>query len=175
METEIAQRNSRKDSQENTARWIVASTGVVITLLLGLAKDEGVFTSGAPVIGRVALIATVVLGGLAAGCAIACLWPRKYERLGAAGLVNFNDTAFLDLPEHEVMGRVVASRIGIVTKMDELHEAKAKWLKRSFRLLALAFVGLAVQGAVLAIKPPASPSTASPTVRGGSKAAQPAP
>ena len=172
METEIGQRNARKDSQEATARWIVASTGVVMTLLLGLAKDEGVFSSSAPVVGRVALVVTVALGGLAAGCAILCLWPRKYDRLGATGLVNLNDTDFLDRPEHEVMGRVVASRIGIVTKMDELHEDKAKWLKRSFRLLALAFVGLVVQGAVLAIDPPASSSTPSSTVNGGSKAAQ---
>ncbi len=171
METEIGQRNARKDSQEATARWIVASTGVVTTLLLGLAKDEGVFSSSAPVVGRVALVATVALGGLAAGCAIVCLWPRRYDRLGATGLVNLNDTDFLDRPEHEVMGRVVASRIGIVTKMDQLHENKAKWLKRSFRLLALAFVGLVVQGAVLAIDPPTSPSTPSSTVKNGSKAA----
>ncbi len=172
METEIGQRNARKDSQEGTARWLVASTGVVMTLLLGLAKDEGVFSPSAPVAGRGALVATVALGGLAAICAIGCLWPRKYERLGKA-LVKLNDTAFLDKPEHEVMGQVVASRIAIATKMDTLHEAKAKWLKWSFRFLVCAFVGLVVQGAVLATDPPKSPSTASSTVDGGSKAAQP--
>jgi hypothetical protein len=150
----------------------VASTGVVITLLLGLAKDEGAFSSSAPVVGRVALVATVALGGFAVFCAVGCLWPRKYERLGAKGLVNLNKTEFLDKPEHKVMGHVVASRIGIVRKMDEHHEAKAKWLKWSFRFLVLAFVGLIVQGAVLAIDPPARSSKASATVGGGSKAAQ---
>lgn len=173
METEIAQRNARKDSQEGTARWIVASTGLLVTLLLGLAKDEGVFSSSAPVVGRIALVATVLLGGLAVFCAIGCLWPRKYERLGKA-LAKFNDTEFLDKPEHEVMGQVVASRIAIATKMDALHEAKAKWLKMSFRFLVAAFVGLVVQGAVLAIDPPKNPSAASSTVDSGSKAAQPA-
>jgi len=59
MDTEIGQRNARKDSQEVTARWIVASTGIVMTLLLGLAKDEGVFSSSASGIARGALVATV--------------------------------------------------------------------------------------------------------------------
>jgi hypothetical protein len=171
METEIAQRNARKDSQEGTARWIVASTGLLVTLLLGLAKDEGVFSSSAPAVGRAALVATVALGGLSVFCAIGCLWPRKYERLGKA-LAKLNDTAFLDKPEHEVMGQIVASRIAIATKMDDLHEAKAKWLKWSFRFLVAAFVGLVVQGAVLAIDPPKNTSAASATVKSGSMAAQ---
>ncbi len=172
MDTEIGQRNARKDSQEATARWIVASTGIVMTLLLGLAKDEGVFSSSASVLARVALVATVALGSLAAGCAIGCLWPRPYDRLGAKGLVNLNDTAFLDKPEHEVMGQVVATRIAIATKMDELHEDKASWLKWSFRFLACAFAGLVLQGAVLAISPPKSPSDATVKMEGGAKASE---
>jgi hypothetical protein len=175
MDTEIGQRNARKDSQEATARWIVASTGIVLTLLLGLAKDEGVFSSSASVLARVALVATVALGTLTAFCAIGCLWPRKYDRLGAKGLINLNDTAFLDKPEHEVMGQVVATRIGIATKMDDRHEEKATWLKWSFRFLALAFAGLVLQGAVLAINPPKSPSEQTSNMQGGAKAAQSAP
>ena len=172
MDTEIGQRNARKDSQEATARWIVASTGIVMTLLLGLAKDEGVFSSSASVLARAALVATVALGGLTAGCAIGCLWPRKYDRLGAKGLVSLNDTAFLDKPEHEVMGQVVATRIAIATKMDDLHEDKATWLKWSFRFLACAFAGLVLQGAVLAISPPKSPSERTVKIESGAKAAQ---
>ena len=175
MDTEIGQRNVRKDAQEATARWIVASTGIVMTLLLGLAKDEGVFSSTASVLARVALVVTVALGSLAAGCAIGCLWPRKYDRLGAQGLVNLNDTAFLDKPEHEVMGQVVATRIAIATKMDDLHEDKATWLKWSFRFLALTFVGLVFQGAVLAINPPNSPSDAKANIHGGSVATKSVP
>ena len=170
MDTEIGQRNARKDSQEATARWIVASTGIVMTLLLGLAKDEGVFSSSASGVARAALVATVALGSLTAVCAIGCLWPRKYDRLGAKGLVNLNDTAFLDKPEHEVMGQVVATRIAIATKMDDLHEDKATWLKWSFRFLACAFVGLVFQGAVLAISPPKSPSEGTVTIHSGAVA-----
>jgi hypothetical protein len=139
---------------------------------LGLAKDEGVFSSSASVLARVALVATVALGSLAAGCAIGCLWPRPYDRLGAKGLVNLNDTAFLDKPEHEVMGQVVATRIAIATKMDELHEDKARWLKWSLRFLACAFVGLVLQGAVLAISPPKSPSEQTVKIQSGAKAAE---
>lgn len=84
MDTEIAQRNARKDSQEGTARWIVASTGSLVTLLLGLAKDEGVFSSSASGVSRGALVATVALGGVRVFWAIGCLWPRKYERLGSS-------------------------------------------------------------------------------------------
>lgn len=156
MDTEISQRNARKDSQENTARWIVASTLVVMTLLLGLAKDEGVFSSSSPELARIALVATVVFGIATTTCALGCLWPRKYDRLGVKGLVNFNDKDFLDKAEHEVMGQVVASRIGIVRKMDEIHENKAKWLKWSFGFLVGVFVGLLLQGASLAIDPPVS-------------------
>jgi hypothetical protein len=175
MDTEIGQRNARKDSQEATARWIVASTGIVMTLLLGLAKDEGVFSSSASVLTRVVLVATVALGSLTAVCAIGCLWPRPYDRLGAKGLVNLNDTAFLDKPEHEVMGQVVATRIAIATKMDELHEDKATWLKWSFRFLACAFVGLVLQGAVLAISPPKGTSEQAVKIQGGAKAAESGP
>jgi hypothetical protein len=175
MDTEIGQRNARKDSQEATARWIVASTGIVMTLLLGLAKNEGVFSSSASGVARAALVATVALGSLTAVCAIGCLWPRQYDRLGAKGLVNLNDTAFLDKPEHEVMGQVVATRIAIATKMDELHEDKATWLKWSFRFLACAFAGLVLQGAVLAISPPKSTSERTSNMQGGAKAAQSVP
>jgi hypothetical protein len=38
--------------------------------------------------------------------------------------------------------------------MDTLHERKARWLKWSFRLPLLAFVGLIVQGSALAIDAP---------------------
>ncbi len=175
MDTEIGQRNTRKDSQEATARWIVASTGIVMTLLLGLANDEGVFSSSASGVARAALVATVALGSLTAVCAIGCLWPRRYDRLGAKGLVNLNDTTFLDKPEHEVMGQVVATRIAIATKMDDLHEDKATWLKWSFRFLACAFAGLVLQGAVLAISPPKSPSERTANIQGGAKAAESGP
>jgi len=57
---------------------------------------------------------------------------------------------------------VVATRIGIAQTMDNLHERKACWLKWSFRLLLMAFVGLIVQGGVLAIDPPSSPMAAAP-------------
>lgn len=66
-----------------------------------------------------------------------------------------NDSEFLDRPTHEVTGAIVATRIGIATTIDGPHEQKARWLKWSFRLLIGAFVGLIVQGGVLAIDPPA--------------------
>ena len=154
LDTEIAQRNARKDAQENTARGVIVASGLVLTLLLGLAKDAGLFSPGTSVVARIALAATVVLGALAAACAIGTLWPRKYDRLGTKGLSRFNKTDFLDQPTHRVTGTVVATRIGIAQKMDELHEAKAKWLKWSFRFLLGGFVGLIVLGGVLAIDPP---------------------
>src|SRR3954454_22931543 len=90
LDTEIAQRNARKDAQENTARGVIVAAGLVLTLLLGLAQDAGLFAPDTSVVARIALAATVVLGALAAACAIATLWPRKYDRLGAKGLSQFN-------------------------------------------------------------------------------------
>lgn len=159
IETEIAQRNARKDAQENAARGVIVTSGLVLTLLLGLANDAGLFSSKASIIARIALIATVLLGAGAAASAIGTLWPRRYERLGKEALNTFNQDDFLDQPTHRVTGTVVATRIGIAKTMDQLHEAKAKWLKWSFTLLALAFVGLIVQGAALAIDPPAPKTT----------------
>jgi hypothetical protein len=154
LDTEIAQRNARKDAQENTARGVIVAAGLVLTLLLGLAKDAGLFASSTSVVARVALAATMLAGGGGAACAMGTLWPRKYDRLGSGGLGRFNDPAFLDQATHEVTGTVVATRIGIAETMDTLHERKARWLKWSFRLLLVAFVGLIVQGGVLAIDPP---------------------
>ena len=154
LETEIAQRNSRKDAQENTARGVILSSGLVLTLLLGLAKDAGLFSPGASAIARFALAATVIAGGIGAACAIGTLWPRRYDQLGAKGLAYFNDPSFLDQASHQVTGTLVATRIGIAQTMDALHEQKSRWLKWSFRMLSVAFLGLIVQGGALAIDPP---------------------
>src|SRR4051794_21943013 len=162
LDTEIAQRNSRQDAQENAARGLIVSSGLVLTLLLGLAKDAGLFAPDTSVVARIALAGTLLAGGGTAACAIGTLWPRPYDRLGAKGLGRFNDPAFLDQPAHEVTGAVVATRIGIARKMDELHEAKARWLKWAFRLLLVAFVGLIVQGVVLAVDPPAASKPSAP-------------
>ena len=162
LDAEIRQRNARKDAQENTARGVILSAGLVLTLLLGLANDAGLFTPTTSVIARIALAATVIAGGAAAACAVGTLWPRPYDRLGSTGLSRFNDAKFLDQPSHTVTGAVVATRIGIAQKMDELHDQKARWLKWSFRLLLVAFLGLMIQGGVLAADPPSPPGSAAP-------------
>jgi hypothetical protein len=171
LDTEIAQRNARKDAQENTARGLIVTSGLVLTLLLALAKDAELFAPETSAVARIALAATMAFGAAAATCAIGTLWPRPYDRIGSHGLDHFNDTAFLDQAEHAVVGRVVASRIEIAKTMDRQHEAKARWLKWSFRLLLCAFVGLVVQGSALSLvlpdgsRPLASPSP-SPSSRG---------
>jgi hypothetical protein len=108
---------------------------------------------------------------LASRAPLAACGRASTTALAPRGLVKLNDTTFLDKPEHEVMGQVVATRIAIAIKMDDLHELKAKWLKWSFRFLICAFVGLLLQGAVLAISPPASPSATSSKVVDGSRTA----
>jgi hypothetical protein len=163
LETELAHRNGRKDNQENTARGLIVTAGLVLTLLLGLANDAGLFSSRTSIVARVALVVTVVLGAAAAGCSMAVLWPRKYDRLGKAGLDQINTDEFLDQPTHQLQGSLVATRIAIAKTMDVQHERKARWLKWAFRLLAGAFVGLLVQAVVLTTDPP--PSKASVQVR----------
>jgi hypothetical protein len=125
LETEIAQRSARKEAQETTARWIVASSGLFLTLLVGLAKDAGIFGPGTTVLAEVSFIAAITLGALAAAAAIGVVRPRDYDRLGGAGLDKLNDSAFLDSPQHEVTGAVVATRVDIAKKMDELHANRA--------------------------------------------------
>lgn len=139
---------------------MIVTDGLVLTLMIGLANGAGLFSRGASLVGRIALVTTVLLGAGSAACAIGTLWPRPYDRLGKKGLVMFNDSEFLDQPSHRVTGAVVATRIGIATTMDELHEQKARWLKWSFALLAAAFLGLIVQGAALAIDPPPAKQSA---------------
>lgn len=149
LETEIAQRNERKEAQETTARWIVASAGLFLTLLVGLAKDAGIFGARTTTLAEASFIAAIALGALAAGAAIGVIWPRDYERLGGLGLDKLNDGAFLDSAQHEVTGAVVATRVDIAKRMDELHKPKANWLQLSLALLVAAFLALIVLGAGL--------------------------
>lgn len=53
LETEISQRNARKDAQENTARGVIITAGLVLTLLLGLANDAGLFSAGTSILARI--------------------------------------------------------------------------------------------------------------------------
>jgi heme A synthase len=156
LEAELASRSTRKDNQENTARGLVVTAGLVLTLLLGLAKGAGLFSSDTSVVARIALIITVLLSASTAACAMGVLWPRTYERLGRDALNALNNTDFLDRPAHEVAGSVAATRISIAKTMDRHHERKAKWLKWAFRLLAGALAALVVQVVVLVIDPPRS-------------------
>lgn len=160
LEFEVSQRNGRKDAQENTARGLIVTAGLVLTLLVGLANDSGLFSAKTSIVAKIALAATVILGLGAAGTSMAVLWPRGYDRLGAKAMDALNQDEFLDRPTHEVVGSIVASRIAIAKKMDARHEEKAQWLKWSFRLLASAFVALALQAAVLLVDPPPAKPTA---------------
>lgn len=152
LETEIAQRNARKDAQENTARWIVLTIVGLMTLLLAFSGEADILNDRATWLSRVLFVATLAAGGVTVGCAGGTLWPRKYERLGEEGLDQFNKAEFLDQEPHAVMGRVVATRIRIAKKMDELHEQKAKWLKRAFAALAATLTFVVAQGVVLGIE-----------------------
>ena len=163
LETEISQRNARKDAQENTARGLIVTAGVVLTLLLGLANNAGLFSSKTSIVAKVTLVVTVVLGASVAAAAMAVLWPRQYERIGEKALDRFNQDEFLDQQTHHVTGAVVATRISIAKKMDKRHEEKARWLKWAFRLLAGAFIALIVQAVVLVVDP--APLKPSATVR----------
>jgi hypothetical protein len=163
LEVEIAQRNARKDAQENTARGLIVTAGVVLTLLLGLANDVGLFSSRTSIVARIALVVTVCLGAGVAAASMAVLWPRRYARIGEKALDTFNQEEFLDEPTHQVTGTVVATRISIAKTMDRRHEQKARWLKWAFRLLAGAFIALVFQAVVLVVDPP--PPKPSATVR----------
>lgn len=167
LETEIAQRNARKDAQEATARWVVLTAGALMTLLLTLAKEAGILAPSASGLVRGFFIGALAAATGAAIGAIGALWPRQYDRLGKKGLTNFNQTAFLDRPTHEVTGQVVATRIGMAKTMDENHEGKAKWLKGGFICLGIALACLLTQGVALAIDPPQSAGADTPAVTPG--------
>lgn len=162
LDAEIAQRTARKEAQENAARNVIVASGLVLTLLLGLSKDAGLFSAENSVASRLALTLTVALGAGAASCAVGAIWPRTYDRLGGTGLDRFNDSDFLDEPTHYVTGVVVATRIGIAKTMDDQHERKARWFKWSLRFLVGAFVALLAQGIVLAVSPPSPDKSSDP-------------
>lgn len=159
LETEISQRNARKDAQESTARGIVLTAGALITLLLTLSNDAGILDESASDLVHGFFVGTLVAATGAAIGAIGALWPRRYDRLGKEGLGHFNQKSFLDRATHEVTGQVVATRIGIAKTMDENHEAKARWLKAGFVCVAIALVCLTAQGVALAVDPPPEPGS----------------
>lgn len=162
LETEIAQRNARKDGLEANARGVIAAAGTVLTLLVGLGKDAGLFDSATPNVVRIALVVTLATGVGSILASIVAIWPRAHERLGKAALAKFNDSEFLDRPTHEVTGRINAGRLCIVDTLDRKHQAKAHAFYASLVLLSIAFCGLLVQGVALAAHPtdrtPSQPS-----------------
>lgn len=160
LDDELDRRETRKEAQENQARAIIVAAGALMTLLLTLATDAGVFSTNGPVIGRIALVATLGSAAGAALCAVGTIWPRRYERMGHRALVRFNDQAFLDQPNHALVGQVLATRIAMAKTMDDRHETKAKWMKWALRLLLGALLGLTIAGAALAVDPPPEKSDA---------------
>jgi hypothetical protein len=160
LRTEIDQRNARKEGQESSARWIVLTVVALMTLLLTLSKEAGILNNASSWALRGSFIATLLAAIGTVFCAGGVLVPRTYERLGGDGLGAFNKAEFLDRPSHEVKGRVVASFIEIATKMDELHEAKARWLRRSLIMLGISLVFIVAQGIALGVDPPAAHPTA---------------
>jgi len=156
MATEISQRNARKEAQESTGRWIVLTVVALMTLLLTLSKEAGILNADTGWTLRITFIGTLVAAAVTVACAGGVLWPRMYEKLGGSGLDHLNKADFLDRPTHEVRGQVVATQIRIAKKMDDLHEEKAKWLKRSLRALAVTLTFVVAQGVILGVNPPAS-------------------
>ncbi|MBS1868888.1 MAG: hypothetical protein JSS99_04435 [Actinobacteria bacterium] len=160
LDRELDYRNHRKQEQENTARGLIVASGVLMTVLVALAKDAGIYGSGAAPTARCFLVLALAAAVGAALCGAITQWPRRYDRLGGAALDHFNDSDFLDCPTHEVQGRTLAGRIAVAKKMDDRHEDKARWLQASFALFLVALVGLVGQGTVLALDPPhRGPST----------------
>jgi len=153
LAAEIASANTRKESQEATARWIIVTVGLVITLLLGLANNNSVLSEDSSGIPRAVFVATLVLAAGAAGCSMGTLWPRGYERIGTETLDAMNNDTFLDAPTHYVVGTLMSTRTNVLKTANAWHEKKAWWLKWALRLLVIAFGLLIAQGVVLAVDP----------------------
>jgi hypothetical protein len=64
LETEIAQRNARKDAQENTARWIVLTIVGLMTLLLTPSGEGDVLNDQASWLSHALFVATLAAGGV---------------------------------------------------------------------------------------------------------------
>jgi len=77
LETEISQRNARKDAQENTARGVILTASALMTLLLALGKDAGVLDPSTAALARAFFVATLIAAAAAVGSAIGALWPRE--------------------------------------------------------------------------------------------------
>lgn len=161
LDRELDYRNHRKQEQENTARGLIAASGVLVTVLVALGRDAGIYGSGAVSLARILLVFTLGAAVGSALCGAITQWPRRYDRLGGEALDHFNKEEFLDRPEDEVRGRTLGGRITVAKTMDTRHEQKARWLQAAFLCFLLALAGLVGQGAVLALDPPhRSPSSA---------------
>ena len=160
LDSQIDQRNERKERQEGQARAVIVAATALMTIELAIGKDAGVLVKGGPAVARAFLGGSLLAGVIAVIAAVGVTWLRKYDRFGEKALKRFNDTEFLDSPTHSVIGQTVASKIGIATKLDDRHEEKAKWLKGAFVALIVSLGCLVGQGVVLGIDPPAKASPA---------------
>jgi hypothetical protein len=138
LDREIDYRNARKRDQENTARALVVASGALMTVLLALSGDTGVLSADSSWWTRGFLLLTLGAAVCAAACGAWAQFPRKYTRLGGEAFNQFNNPAFLDSAEDQVLGRTLGARIGIAKKLDDRHEEKAGWLKASFVLFVVA-------------------------------------
>jgi hypothetical protein len=169
LDRELDRRDVRKREQESTARAVVVTSGALMTIMLALAKDAGIYQSGTSWVARGFFLLTLAAAVAAAMCGALTQRPRTFQRLGAAAFDCFNKTTFLDQPAHSVVGTILSTKIAIAKNADLRHEEKANWLVASFASLVIALSGVLGMGLDLSIEhPDAQPSAAVPILASGS-------
>lgn len=86
LDRELDRRDDRKREQESTARGLVVTSGALMTIMLALAKDAGIYQSGTSWVARAFFILTLAASVSAAVCGTMTQRPRKFARLGAEAL-----------------------------------------------------------------------------------------
>jgi predicted cobalt transporter CbtA len=89
LDSELARRDDRKRDPESTARALVVATGALMTILLSLAKDAGMYQAGMSWVACGFFILSLAAAVVAAGCAVWTQLPASVSRKLRSGRVSW--------------------------------------------------------------------------------------
>jgi hypothetical protein len=155
LERQLEEERSRKSSLEQRGVAVISTSGVLVSLLFGLAA---VVTTAKgfdlPQAARVLLVATLVLFVLAAVGGILSNWPLGYHQVQTENLHRLISKENWIAPPGVAAWRIAEAQVSILERARKLNEVKARALLAAMTTQILAVTTLATAVAIILIETP---------------------
>lgn len=147
---QLVEERSRKESLEARGLSVITSSGVLVTLVLGLsALGTEAGTLALPQLARTLLIAAGASFVLAAVCGIAVNFPMPYREVSIAALRRLTEARWWDNKVSPARRRTAEARIEVLAAARETNAWKVRFLLAGLIFEVLAVIGLAGAAAVV--------------------------